>query len=37
MSRIKRAVVTSRNGPVDHVQLVDKMQRSLKIANKVRY
>jgi len=30
-----KAVVASRNGPADHVDLVDKLQRSLKFANKV--
>jgi hypothetical protein len=29
------AVVASRNGPADHVHLVDKLQKSLKCANKV--
>jgi hypothetical protein len=30
-----KAVVVSRNGPADHVDLVDKLQKSLKYANKV--
>jgi hypothetical protein len=29
------AVVAYRNGPADHVDLVDKLQKSLKLANKV--
>jgi hypothetical protein len=31
-----KAVVASRNGPADHVDLVDKLQKSLKYANKVQ-
>jgi hypothetical protein len=31
-----KAFVASRNGPADHVDLVDKLQKSLKCANKVR-
>jgi hypothetical protein len=30
-----KTIVASRSGPADHVDLVDKLQKSLKYANKV--